>query len=300
MVRSAAAHVRVGDTGRTHVKAFIATGTLLFAAACSDGQQSLLPSGTKEARDARADGARVELPPPPADTSAPSVTVGTTQQKAQFADNTVISLAGMASVSPLQLLLTADINPVDINIFYVSDKTTDSGHQVGTVTLVGTISLAADETKAYAINWSHPAFTGNYGAIVLDSLGNTQNDVFQAYLQAGLDIWSVGGSVFTGGSYRIPYWPGTTNIFMSVTNQSDFDFDLTFQNVGGTNFKTITLPVLSTYLFNAVGEGWSVTNKTTSVQVTTTNGGTVALGGYELRGSTTKTRFFPVKAAPYP
>jgi hypothetical protein len=220
--------------------------------------------------------------------------VGKTQQKAQFADNTVVNLVDPGSAV---LSLTADINPVDVNIFYVSDKTTNTGHQTGTVTLVDTISLAADQTKTHTVNLFNQAFSGGYGAIVLDSLGATQNDVFQTYAEYGGALFSVGGSVFTGGSYRIPYRSGTIKVVMVLTNQSDFDFDVTIANVGGTQFKTITIPVLSTYKFDTLANGW-ILNGTSSIQVTTTNGGTVALSGYIDR-LLSRTRMAPVKAAPF-
>jgi hypothetical protein len=220
--------------------------------------------------------------------------VGQTKQKAQFADNTVINLVDPGAAT---LSLTADANPVDINVFYVSDKTTNSGHQVGNVTLIDTISLAADQTKTHQVNLSNVAFQGGYGAIVLDSLGATQLDVFQTYVEYGGSMFSAGGSVFTGGSYRIPYRSGTIQMVLVLTNQSDFDFDLTIANVGGTQFKTITLPVLSTYKFSTLANGW-ILSGTSSIQITTTNGGTVALSGYTDR-LLNRVRITPVKAAPY-
>ena len=57
-------------------------------------------------------------------------------------------------------------------------------HQVGTVTLIDTISLAADQTKTHSVQLGNAAFSGGYGAIVLDSLGNSPSDVFQTYPNA--------------------------------------------------------------------------------------------------------------------
>ena len=220
--------------------------------------------------------------------------IGQAKQKSQFADDTVINLVDPFSAT---LTLTADVNPVDVNIFYVSDKTTNTGHQVGTVTLVDTISLAADQTKVHNVNLANAAFSGGYGAIVLSSLGGTSQDVFQTYAEYGGAIFSTGGSVFTGGSYRIPYRQGTIKMVLALTNQSDFDFDVTISNVGGTQSKTITIPVLSTYKFDTLANGW-ILSGTSSIQVFTTNGGTVSLSGYIDR-FLQRIRLAPVKAAPY-
>ncbi|HVU03376.1 MAG TPA: hypothetical protein VHE30_16565 [Polyangiaceae bacterium] len=227
---------------------------------------------------------------------APEATeaVGKTEQKAQFADNTVVNLVDPLSAT---LSVTADINPVDVNVFYVSDKTTNSGHQVGTVTLVDTLSLAANQTKVHNVNLQNAAFNGGYGALFLDSIGSSPDDVFQTYVEYGGSMFSVGGSVFTGGSYRIPYRSGTIRTVLVLTNQSDFDFDLTIENVGGTQFKTITLPVLSTYKFDTLANGWFLSG-TSSIQITTTNGGVIALSGYTDR-LLNRVRITPVKAAPF-
>jgi len=221
--------------------------------------------------------------------------IAKTQQKAQFADNTVINIVD-PDFGP-SLTVTADIQPVTVEIFYVSDKTTDSGHQVGNVTLVQTIDLAADQTVRHMINMSNPAFAGGYGTILLDSIGNSPLDVFQTYVQYGGSMFSVGGSVFTGGSYRIPYWSGTLRMVLAITNQSDFDFDIQLLNLNTTQFKTITLPVLSTYKFDSFAEGWNLSG-TNAVQLFTTAGGTVALSGYMDR-LFQRIRITPVKAAPY-
>jgi hypothetical protein len=222
-------------------------------------------------------------------------TVGQVKQKSQFADGTIINL-----VDPLAatLTVTADIDPVTVQVFYVSDKTTDTGHAVGNVTLVDTIALAADQTAKHKVNLSDPAFQGGYGAIVLDSIGNTPQDVFQTYVEYGGSMFSTGGSVFTGGSYRIPYLTGSVRMVLALTNQSDFPFEVDLSNVGSTESTAVTLEPLSTYKFDSRAEGWHL-NGTSSVQIFTTAGGTVSVSGYIDR-LLQRIRITPVKAAPFP
>jgi hypothetical protein len=216
------------------------------------------------------------------------------KQKSQFADDTIINL-----VDPLTttITLTADLDPVDVQVFYVADKTTNSGHVPGNATLIDTISLAGNQTKTHTVNLSNPAFQGGYGAIVLDSLGNAPTDVFQTYVEYGGALFSTGGSVFSGGSYRIPYRSGTIRMVLALTNQSDFPFDISIANLGGTQSKTINLSPLSTYKFDTLANGW-ILSGTSSVQIFTTNTGTVAVSGYIDR-FLQRVRIAPVKAAPF-
>jgi hypothetical protein len=217
------------------------------------------------------------------------------KQKAQFADGTIVNLVDPFAAT---LTVTADIDPVTVQIFYVSDKTTDTAHVVGNVTLVDTISLAGDQTAKHKVNLSDPAFQGGYGSIVLDSIGNSPQDVFQTYVEYGGSMFSTGGSVFTGGSYRIPYLPSTIRMVLALTNQSDFPFEVDLSNVGGTESTAVTLAPLSTYKFDSRAEGWHLTG-TSSVQIFTTAGGTVSVSGYVDR-LLQRIRITPVKAAPFP
>jgi len=221
--------------------------------------------------------------------------VGQVEQKAQFADDTFINVVD-PGFAP-SLTITADFNPVTVDIIYVSSKTTNSGSTAGTATIVQTLSLGADETKQHMINMFHPAMAGGYGCIVLDSTGETSLDVFQTYVRYGGSMFSAGGSVFTGGSYRIPYTSDQFRMVLAITNQADFPFDIELSNLGGSNFKTINVPAGSTYKFDTQAEHWSLTG-TNSVQIFTTNGGVIALSGY-LDGWLGRTRITPVKAAPY-
>jgi hypothetical protein len=220
--------------------------------------------------------------------------VGEVKQKAQFADDTIINLVDPGTAT---LTLTADVKPVNVQIFYISDKTTNSGHVSGPATLIETISLNADQTKVHNVNLLHSAFAGGYGSLLLSTLGGSKNDVFQTYVNYGGSMFSTGGSVFTGGSYRIPYLSGTSRMVLALTNQSDFSFQLEIENVGGTQFKNITLSPLSTYKFDTIANGWVLTG-TSSIQIFTTNGGTVSVSGYIDR-ILQRTRITPVKAAPF-
>ena len=224
--------------------------------------------------------------------------IGVTEQASQFADNTVVNFADMTSAT---LSFTADINPVTLNIFGVNDVTTDTGHTVGNVTLLKTLTLAADQTQTYTVPFGNTAIAKGAGCIFIDSIGSSPSDVFQTHVVTGDQVWSVGGSVFTGGSYRMPYPKNTKKFVLSMTNLSDFDFEVQIYNVQGTSVKTITLPVLSTYKMDSSALGWTFsTTAPGSVQLFTTNGGVVSLSGYYTVGtSTTKNRFYPVKAAPY-
>lgn len=222
--------------------------------------------------------------------------IGVTREAAQFADDTILNIVDFTAAT---LSFTADFNPVTVNLFYISAKTTDSGSPPGNAFLVQTIELAADQTKTHAINFNHAALAGGYGSFVVDTAGDGQFDVLQTHVIAGNNVWSVGGSVFTGGSYRLPYVKGINKVVLAITNQSDFAFDVEISNLGTINYKTINIPPLSTYKFDSSLYGWTFpANNANSVQVFTTNGGVIALSGYYQKG-TTKTRFYPVKAAPY-
>jgi hypothetical protein len=227
------------------------------------------------------------------DSTAPAV--AQVKQKAQFADDTIINLVDPIAAT---LDLSADVNPTTVQVFYVSDKTTDTTHTPGTLTLVDTISLAANQTSKHVVNLLNPAFKNGYGAIVLESLGGTPSDVFQTYVEYGGAMFSTGGSVFTGGSYRIPYLSGTLRMVLALTNQSDFPFEVDISNVGGTQTRAITLVPLSTYKFDSLAEGW-VLSGNSSIQVTTNASGTVAVSGYSDR-LLQRIRITPVKAAPFP
>src|SRR5881394_3573023 len=77
-------------------------------------------------------------------TGAPSTEdttpVAQTHQASQFADATVMNLVDPGSTT---LTLTADGDPVTVQIFYIGDKTTDTEHIPGQAVLVDTISLAS-------------------------------------------------------------------------------------------------------------------------------------------------------------
>jgi hypothetical protein len=221
--------------------------------------------------------------------------VSQVEQRAQFADDTIINL-----VDPLTatITVTADVQPVDIQIFYVSDKTTNTTHTPGPAVLVDTIALGTDQTKQHTVNLLNPAFAGGYGSILLSSVVQSPNKIFQTYVEYGGSVFSTGGSVFMGGSYRIPYRSGTVRMVLALTNQSNFAFNFTILNVGNqSQFRTINLSPLSTYKFDSLANGW-VLNGTSSIQVSTTNGGTVALSGYIDR-LLQRNRITPVKAAPF-
>jgi hypothetical protein len=260
------------------MRSFTLVGVLaVLAAGCSGGQT--LGTG------AGADGTDP--------TAAPAV--GQVKQKSQFADDTIINLVDPGSAT---ITLTADINPTTVQIYYVGDKTTDTTHTVSSPVLVSTVDLAADQTKQHQVNLFNPAFQGGYGTILVQSVGQTPSDVFQTYVQYGGSMFSAGGSVFTGGSYRIPYLSGTLRVVLALTNQSDFAFEVDLSNVGGTDFKAITLEPLSTYKFDTLAAGWHL-NGTSSIQIFTNAGGTVAVSGYIDR-LLQRIRITPVKAAPYP
>jgi hypothetical protein len=232
---------------------------------------------------------------PSSETNDPATEVGEVKQKAQFADDTVINL-----VDPLvaTITVTADGNPTMVNIFYVGDKTTNSGRTASAPVLVQTLNLDTDQTKQHNVNMFHPAFNNGYGSILLESVGGGPLEVFQTYVQYSGAIFSTGGSVFTGGSYRIPYLSGTLRVVLALTNQSDFTFNTTISNVNGTQARTVSLAPLSTYRFDSGNENWNL-NGTGSIQVTTSAGGTLAVSGYVDR-LLQRSRITPVKAAPFP
>ena len=223
------------------------------------------------------------------------VQTGKVTQKAQFADATIVNLVDPLSAT---LALTADGTPITVQIFYTGDKTTDSGRTAAAPVLVDTLTLNTDQTVKHVVNLSNAAFNGGYGTIFLNSIGSDPLDVFQTYAEYGNGIFSTGGSVFQGGSYRIPYLSGTFRIVLVVTNQSNFPFDVQFANIGKTDVTTINLVPLSTYKFDSFAKGWNLSG-TSSVQITTSDGGTVALSGYMDR-LLQRQRIAPVKASPFP
>src|SRR5262249_44209566 len=143
-----------------------------------------------------------------------------------------------------------------------------------------------------------PAFAGGYGSVLLDAVGVSPTTVFQTYAEYDDGIYSVGGSVFQGTSYRIPYTSDTSKVVLAFTNQSDFQYDLLIANVGGIESKTVTMVPLTTYRFDSGALGWVLKGTTSSIQIFTQAGGTVAVSGYEVRKKR-KVRINPVKAAAF-
>lgn len=227
-----------------------------------------------------------------------NVQVGKTQQASQFADGTIMNLVDPGDTT---LTLTADGDPVTVQIFYIGDKTTDTTHTASTAVLVDTLSLASDQTVTHHVDLTNPAFDGGYGAIFLDAIGVSPTNVFQTYVEYASSIFSIGGSVFEGASYRIPYLSNTRKIVLAFTNQSDFQYDLLIANLGGAGSKTITMVPLTTYRFDSEAEGFDLSN-TSSIQIFTQAGGTVTMSGYLTRRHRPheKIRITPVKAAPFP
>jgi hypothetical protein len=217
------------------------------------------------------------------------------KQRSQFADATLINLVDPGSTT---LALSADGQAVTIQVFYSGDKTTDTGRTASAPVLVDTISLNTDQTGRHVVNLNHPAFNGGYGAIFVDAIGADPLNVFQTYVEYGGAIFSSGGSVFQGGSYRIPYLSGTLRIVLTLTNQSNIAFDVQLANIGHTDLTTVNLVPFSTYKFDTFVERWNLSG-TNSVQITTTDGGTVAVSGYIDR-LLQRQRIAPVKASPFP
>lgn len=224
-----------------------------------------------------------------------STEIGQTRQAAQFADATVFNLVDPGKTT---LTVTADGDPVTLQVFYIGDKTTNAGHFPATAVLVDTISLETDQTAVHQVNLAHPAFAGGYGSVLVDAIGVSPTNVFQTYAEYDSGIYSVGGSVFQGTSYRIPYTADTKQVVLAFTNQSDFQYDLLVANIGGIESKTITLVPLTTYRFDSLAEGWVLKGTTSSIQVFTQASGTVAMSGYEVR-KRDKVRISPVKAAAF-
>src|ERR1044071_8758196 len=67
---------------------------------------------------------------------------GVVKQRSQFADSTVFNIVDMGSSAWINLL--ADGDAVTVQVFYLGDKTTDSGHTPATLVLVDTLSLDSD------------------------------------------------------------------------------------------------------------------------------------------------------------
>jgi hypothetical protein len=227
-------------------------------------------------------------------TEAPKAT-GQVTQKAQFADATIVNLVDPLSAT---LALTADGVPITVQVFYSGDKTTDSGRIISAPVLVDTITLNTDQTGRHNVNLNHPAFNGGYGTVFLNSIGSDPLDVFQTYAEYSNSIFSTGGSVFQGGSYRIPYLSGTLRVVLVVTNQSNIPFNVQFANIGKTDVVNVNLVPLSTYKFDTFPKGWNLSGSS-SIQVTTSDGGTVAMSGYMDR-LLQRQRIAPVKASPFP
>src|ERR1700753_3488549 len=76
------------------------------------------------------------------------------QQKAQFADATLLNLVDPLSAT---ISVTADGEPVTIQVFYSGDKTTDNGRTPATPVLVDTINLDTDQTGRHVVNPNNSA-----------------------------------------------------------------------------------------------------------------------------------------------
>lgn len=228
-------------------------------------------------------------------TSGSNEPTGTARERAQFANDTLVNLVDPGKDPAL--LITAASIPETVEVFYLSAKTTDTGSDPGTVTLAETINLAADQTARHEVDMRSAAFADGYGAILVNSSTNVSSSAFQTYVQYGGSMFSTGGSVFMGSSYRIPFWSGTLRMVLAITNQSDFTFNVQLSNVGTAMVKTITLPPLSTFRFDSTAAGWTLSG-TNSVQILTTSGGTISLSGY-LDRVPHRIRITPVKAAPF-
>jgi hypothetical protein len=227
-------------------------------------------------------------------TGAPKAT-GAVEQKSQFADATLLNLVDPGGTT---IAITADGQPITVQIFYSGDKTTDSGRTPSAPVLVDTISLDTDQTARHNVNLSNPAFNNGYGAIFLDAIGADPLNVFQTYVEYGSAIFSTGGSTFQGGSYRIPYLSGTLRVVLVVTNQSNVATNVQFANLGHPNVTTVNLVPFSTYKFDTFFEAWNLSG-TSAIQITCDNGATVSMSGYIDR-LLQRQRIAPVKASPFP
>jgi hypothetical protein len=236
----------------------------------------------------------------PTHSAAHAPAIGHVTQASQFADATLLNLVDVGTAAMLTLI--ADGQPITVQIFYSGDKTTDTGRTPAAPVLVDTISLNSDAAESHQINLNHPAFAGGYGAIFADAVGNDPLTVFQAYLVTLPDgVHSTGGSVFQGGSYRIPVFRNTTKVVLVVTNQSNVSFDIQFASLAFPFVQTINLVPFSTYKFDSSALGWNITTaaNVSSLQITADNGGTFAMSGYIQVGAT-RYRIYPVKVGPYP
>src|SRR5204862_392181 len=101
-------------------------------------------------------------------TAADTTQTGQTKQASQFADGTVMNLVDSG---PTTLTMTADGDPVTIQIYYIGDKTTDTEHIPATAVLVDTVELASDQTAVHQVDTAHPAFGGGYGSLLVDAIG---------------------------------------------------------------------------------------------------------------------------------
>src|SRR5262245_11634585 len=108
-------------------------GVLTLAGCSSGGEWTAGGAGTEE-------------------TTAQKPAVAQVTQKSQFADATLLNLVDPGSTT---LALTADGQPITVQIFYSGDKTTDSGRTAATPVLVDTLTLDTDETARHVVNLNH-------------------------------------------------------------------------------------------------------------------------------------------------
>jgi hypothetical protein len=227
-------------------------------------------------------------------TQAPKAT-GAVEQKSQFADATLLNLVDPGGTT---IAITADGQPITVQVFYSGDKTTDSGRTASAPVLVDTINLDTDTTGKHVVNLNDPAFKGGYGSVFLDAVGVDPLTVFQTYVEYGSSIFSTGGSVFQGSAYRIPYLSGTLRVVLVVTNSGNVDTNVQFANLAHPDVTSVHLVPFSTYKFDTFGEGWNL-NATSAIQITCDNGGTVSMSGYIDR-FLQRQRIAPVKTSPFP
>lgn len=227
-------------------------------------------------------------------TETPNAT-GSVQQKSQFANATLLNLVDPGATT---IAITADGEPITVQVFYSADKTTDRGRTASAPVLVDTLTINTDTTATHNVNLLNPAFANGYGAIFLEAVDSDPLAVFQTYVEYGSAIFSTGGSTFQGGAYRIPYLSGTLRVVLVVTNQSSVAADVQFANIGHPNVTSVNLVPFSTYKFDSFMEGWNVSG-TSAIQVTVDNGATVSMSGYIDR-LLQRQRIAPVKTAPFP
>jgi hypothetical protein len=122
------------------------------------------------------------------------------------------------------------------------------------------VNLTQYDAEYHGIDFTHAAFTGGYGAVLLQNQSGV--NLWQAYIKTNAPnrtMHSASGNVFSNGIYKVPYTTSIDNIIITVTNLTGGNLTIVFENLApGLEYLNKLVYPLSTFRFDAVALGWDV------------------------------------------